>query len=276
MADLTAQQQDNRAVLNQWLGQFNLGTLQGTVTDWIIQGYSPDRIKLEITNTNEFKSEFPEYQAAIQAGQPMSPAEIMSYRNTVNNLFKDFGLPKGFYDSKDDYVDLINKRLSPQELQTRIQDGYTRVAGAPQEVKDTFQQYFGVQGDAMLATFFLDPERGGKFLADAATQAEIGGAASQYGFSFDQTEAQRYQQLGISGAQARQGLQQAYQLKPLAEESISEQGDLTSDQLAQAALTGGEAEKLVTQRQQERRAAFGGGGGGASQGREGLGLGAAR
>lgn len=276
MAELTAQQEDNRAVLNSWLGNFNLGTLGPTVLNWIIQGYSPDRIKLEITNTNEFKNEFPEYQAAIQAGQPMTPAEIMSYRETVTGLFSDYNLPKGFYDQKEDFVDLINKRLSPQELVTRVEQGYTRVAGAPQEVKDAFAEYFGVQGDAMLATMYLDPQRGAKFLVDAATQAEIGGAASMYGFNFNQAEAQRYQQLGLSGAQAREGLRQAGGLLGLAEESVSEEGDLTSDQLAEGALIGGEQEQRITRRQQERRAAFGGGGGGASQGQQGLGLGAAR
>lgn len=272
MADLTAQQEDNRVVLSQWLGQFGIDSLQDQVVNWIVQGYSPDRIKLEIQNTTEFNTEFPEYKAAIAAGTPMSPAEIMSYRQTVNNLFKDYNLPSGFYDSKDDYVDLISKRLSPQELQQRVVDGYTRVAGAPQEVKNVFQEYFGVNSDAMMATFFLDPEKGGKFLQDAATQAEIGGTASQYGFNFSQAEAQRYQELGISGAQARQGLAQAYQMRPLEEETVSEGTDLTSDQLAEGALIGGEAEARTQRRQQERRAAFGGGGGAAGT-RSGLGLG---
>lgn len=276
MAELTPQQEDNRTILNAWLGNFKLGSLGDTVVNWIIQGYSPDRIKLEITNTNEFKQEFPEYEVAIQKGTPMTPGEILSYRDTVTQLFRDYNLPTGFYDQKEDFVDLISKGLSGPELVTRIEQGYTRVAGAPQEVKDVFNEYFGVKGDAMLATFYLDPARGGKFLADAATQAEIGGAASQYGFDFNQAEAQRYQQLGISGGQARESLRQASGMKSLVEESISESTDITSDQLAEAALTGGTQEERITRRQQERRAAFGGGSGGASQGREGLGLGAAR
>jgi len=276
MAELTPQQEDNRVVLNNWLGQFGLDTLGPTVLGWLQQNYSPDRIKLELTNTPQFNDAFPEYKAAINAGTPMSPAEIMSYRETVTSMFKDYGLPQGFYDTHDDFVDLISKRLSPQELQTRVEQGYVRVAGAPQEVKDAFSQYFGVQGEPMLASFFLDPTKGAKLISDMATQAEIGGAASQYGFDFSQQEASRYQQLGISGQQARQQLQQAYQLKPLAEESISETGDITNDRVAEAALTGGQAEAELTRRQQERRAAFAGGGGGASQSREGLGLGAAR
>lgn len=272
MAEMTAIQQDNRAVLNSWLGQFNLGSLEGTITDWIIKNYSPERIKLEITNTQPFKDEFPEYQAAIQAGTPMSPAEIMSYRQTVNTLFKDYGLPAGFYDEKSDYVDLISKKLSPGELQTRVEQGYTRVAGAPQEVKDVFNQYFGIQGESYMATFFLDPERGSKFLQDAATQAEIGGAGQQYGFNLSQTQAERYQQMGIGGQQARQAFQQAYQLRPLEEETMAEGEDINRQQVGEAALTGGEQERRLQRRQQERSAAFAGSGG-AGAGRTGLGLG---
>lgn len=276
MADLTPQQEDNRQLLNQWLGQFNLSSLGPDVLNMIIDNRSPDYIKLKILDHPTFKAEFPEYDAAVQAGTPMTPAEILSYRQNVTNLFKDYNLPAGFYDQKADFVDLISKKLSPQELESRVTQGYARVAGAPQEVKDAFNQYFGAQGDSMLATFYLDPEKGGKFLADAATQAEIGGAAAQYGFDFNKSEAERYQQLGVSGQQARQSLQQAYQLKPITDETISEEQDLTTDQLAEAALTGGAAETAVQRRQQERRAAFGGGGGGASTGKEGLGLGAAR
>lgn len=273
---LSAAQEDNRQVLQQWLGQFNLSSLGPDVLNYIVDNRSPEYIKLRILEHPTFQAEFPEYKAAIQAGTPMSPAEIMSYREHVTSLFKDYGLPNGFYDGKDDFADLISKRLSPQELETRVTQGYTRVAGAPQEVKDVFNQYFGVKGDAMLATFYLDPERGAKFLSDAATQAEIGGAASQYGFGFNQAQAQRYQELGITGERARQAMQQAYELNPLADESISEGEDIEKNTLAEATLTGGAAAEQVQKRQRERSAAFGGGGGGANSGREGLGLGAAR
>lgn len=273
MADLTAAQEDNRVVLNRWLGDIGLTGMESQVLEWITASRSPEYIKIEMTKTPIFKQTFPEYDAAIAAGNPMTPAQILDYRKTVKSIFSNNGVPDGFYDSNDDFVDLITKRLSPQELEQRVLDGYTRVAGAPQEVKDVFNQYFGVQGDAMLATFYLDPARGQKFLSDAATQAEIGGAGAQYGFGLTQTEAERYQTQGITGAAARTGFKQAYQFQGLAEESVSETGDITRGQIAEGVLTGGEAEQRMQRRQQERSAAFQGGTGSAATTRTGLGLG---
>lgn len=274
MAELTPGQEDNRQLLQSWLGQFNLSGLGTDVLSYLIDNRSVDYIKLKVLESPTFKQEFPEYQTAIDVGNPMSPAEILSYRETVKTLFTDFGLPSGFYDSKDDFVDLISKKLSPEELQTRVKGGYTRVASAPQEVKNVFNEYFGIQGDSLLATFFLDPARGAKAIDDAVTQAEIGGAGQQYGFGMTQAEAARYQQQGITVEQARQQLRQAAQLQPLAEETISEADDLTRSQLAEGALVGGDAETRTQRRAQERAAAFQGGGG-AQQGRAGLGLGGA-
>ena len=277
MADdpnLSTNQNNSLALLNQWLGSFNLGSLADTVKSWIINGYSDDRIKLELQNTDTFKQEFPEYHARLNAGlTPMTPAEIMSYRNTAKKLMSDAGMPAGFYDEKTDFVDLVTKDISPNELAQRIQGGYTKVQQAPAEVKQAFADYFGVQGDAYLASFFLDPTRSTDLIQRDLTKAEIGGAGYQYGFGTTAAEAQRLAEQGITGDQARQGYQQAYDLKPLEEETINEEGDLTKGELAEGVMTGGAARSKVQRRQQERSAAFAGGGGGAGQGRQGLGLG---
>lgn len=277
MADdpnLSTAQNNSLGLLSQWLGSFNLGSLQDTVKQWIINGYSDDRIKLELQNTDVFKQEFPEYEARIKANlTPMTPAEILSYRQTATKLMKDAGMPAGFYDQKDDFVQLVTSDLSPNELNERIRNGYTRVQQAPQEVKDTFAEYFGAQGDNYLAAFFLDPTKSVDVIQRDLTQAEIGGAAYQYGFGMTKEQADRYAQQGITGAQARQVLGQAAQLQPLDEETINETNDITRSDIAEAALTGGEAQKRLSRRQQERSAAFGGGGGGAGQGRQGFGLG---
>lgn len=283
-SQLSADQNNNLAVLNQWLGQFGLDNpdLMTSVKNWIIGSYSPDRIKLEIQASPTFKTAFPEYDARIKAGlSPVSPADIINYRQTATKLMKDAGLPSGFYDSPDDFVTLMtagNGGISPDELSQRIRGGYTKVQQAPQEVKDAFSEYFGVQGDNYLATFFLDPTKGLDTINKALTEAQIGGAGKQYGFNVTQSAAEKYFSQGITDQQARQGFQQANQLKPLAEETISEQTNLTNEQLAEAALTGGDAEAAVKRRQQERAAAFRpayGGQGGGAQGQRGIGVGGA-
>lgn len=283
MADpaLNATQNDALGQMKNYLGQFKMDDpdMLNTVKGWIVNGYSTDRVKLEIPNTPQFQQQFPEYKARIDAGlPPMSPVDILNYRSSATQLLRDAGLPPGFYDSPDDFVDLVVKNLSPAELQGRIKDGYASVANAPQAVQDTFAEYFGAKGPDMLATFFLDPTKGGDFIQKAVTEAKIGGAGSQYGFNINQSAAEAYAAQGITGAQAQQGFQQADQMKPLAEETISEQGDLTNEQLAQGVLTGGDAAAATKRRAQERSAQFRqayGGAGGGSQGQRGIGVGGA-
>lgn len=276
---MSTDQNNALGVLNKWLGQFQLGDLGDTIKSWIIQGYSPERVQLEITDTPTFQTAFPEYKARIDKGlPPMSPADILNYRSQTTQILRDAGLPSGFYDSPADFVDLVTKDLSPAELQSRVAGGYAKVANAPQEVKDVFNEYFGAQGPGMLASFFLDPTKGGDVIQKAVTEAQIGGSGRQYGFNIDQTMAQKYAEQGITGAQAQQGFQQAYQLNPLADATISEDNNLTKEQIAQGVLTGGEAEAATKRRQQERsaqfRQAYGGAGGGA-QGQQGIGVGGA-
>lgn len=275
MAEPLTQEQTNAlGTLSVWLGDYKLAGLTDTIKQWIIDGYDPDRVQREITTTDVFKQEFPEYQAAITAGNPMTPADILNYRTTVTATFRNAGLPEGFYDSRDDFVDLITKRLSPTELQTRVNEGFARVAMAPQEVKDTFNEFFGAQGENLLATFFLDPTKGTEIIDKKIRQAEIGGFGKMYGFEIDAQRAEGYAAMGLGGSQAQQAFAQAHQLKPLAEESISETGDLSTGELAEATLIGGKAQSEVQRRQQERSAAFQGGGG-ATTTQKGLGLGAA-
>lgn len=276
MAELNATQNNAMGVLQGWLGDFNLGSLSDTVRQWIIDGYTPERVQHEITNTDLFKQEFPEYQAAIKAGNPMTPSDILQYRTAVTATFRNAGLPEGFYDGRDDFVDLINKRLSPVELQARVNEGYARVAGAPQEVKDAFNSYFGVQGENMLATFFLDPTKGTELIDKKIRQAEIGGYGQMYGFGIGAQDAEKYASMGLGGSQAQQAFAQAHGMRPLAEETMGEATDITTGQLAEASLVGGEAQDAIQRRQQERSAAFRGGGGGATTSKGGLGVGAAR
>jgi hypothetical protein len=277
MADTSGLDPTQGSVFNSlttWLQQIglNTGTMQDFIKNAIINSDSTDTIKLNIVNQPDFQKAFPEYQAAIKAGNPMSPADILNYRTTVTGLMKDAGLPSGFYDQPDDFVNLISNNLSPAELQSRIQDGYAKVAQAPQAVKDAFSDYFGAQGDNMLATFFLDPTKGTDAIQKAVQTASIGGQAAQAGLGITQGEAANVAAQGFSEYTLRSGIQQAAQQGQLANESISESNDLTGGDVLNQAL-GIAGTQAVARRQQERSAAFGGGGGGAAQTREGLGLG---
>lgn len=264
-----------------WAGQlkaWGLDTpeIQDLLTRSVTETMSSEGLKAELFKTNTFNQSFPEYQASIQAGHPMDPGTILEYRQNVKSVMFNAGIPSGFYDSNQDYADLIGKGVSAKELSDRVLNGFDKVAHAPQEVKDVFNSYFGAQGEAALATFFLDPSKGSELLTKMATQGEIGGAGKRFGFDVNVDQAGRLAELGVDARSAQQGFEQAKTLNPLTQETISETQDLTSQDTINTVFgVGGDSAEQVKRRQQERSAAFQGGGG-AAQTQGGLGVGQAR
>ena len=272
--------EDQRVIWQNYLNQFGLQGLTTTdgrdfLSAMVTDSWTPERIQAELTNTPAFHQAFPEYQAAIKAGNPMTPTDILNYRTTVTSLFKNAGLPQGYYDSPDDFVNLVSNNLSPAELQTRVRDGYAQVANAPDAVKQAFSDYFGVNGDHYLAAFMLDPTKGTELIQKNIQTAMIGGGAKQVGLNVSQQQAEDIGANKLSDYQLKSGLREAGQLKPLSTESISETNDITDADILKGSLGVGSSE-ATQRRQQERSAAFKGGGGGASESKQGLGLGAAR
>ena len=277
MADLTTDQNNQLAVLTEFLKRYNLTGLEGNVKDWIINGYNSERIDLELRGTDTFKQAFPEIEARRAKGLPaVSVDDVVNYRQTVKEVFFNAGLPAGFYDEPQDFVDLMaEKDLSPAELKSRVEDGFMRVYNAPQEIQDTFNSFFGAQGPNMLATFFLDPQKGRDVLIKQVTQAEIAGTGKRFGFDIDIGQAQRLGEIGVNLGTAAQGFEQAAGLRPISEETIGESTDISEGELVSGVLGGDvSAQDRIQRRQRERQAAFGGGGGGA-QTQQGFGLGSA-
>lgn len=135
---------DARDIWGPMMAQWGLDTqeikdlLNRSVTEG--GGWSNERLQQELFGSGTFKQAFPEYQAAIAAGNPMDPGEILDYRTQVKSVMFNAGMPAGFYDQNQDFADLISKRLSPVELEGRVQQGFSRVNNAPQEVKDALDR----------------------------------------------------------------------------------------------------------------------------------------
>lgn len=275
-APLTPQQEDQYEVMRAFLNQYGLGALDVDVKNWIINGLSPERVNLELRKTKTFRDAFPEIVKREELGlSAVSPEDVINYRREVKTVMFNAGLPPGFYDQPDDFVDLMAvKDLSPMEIKSRVQDGFTRVNQAPTEVKDAFNSFFGAQGENALAAFFLDPQRATADLTRQVAQAEVSGTGKRFGFNVNLTKSEQLASMGIGMEAASQGFSQANQLRPIAEETIGETDEITDENLINAQF-GADAgsQGAIQRRQQQRSAAFGGQAGGPAQTRTGLGLG---
>lgn len=214
--------------MQKYLEQFGLGSLADRLWAYMIKIGVDDanQLYLWIQEQPEFKVRFPAIEARRKKGMaPISPEEYVDYEQSAYELMRASGMPEGFYDGRDDFAQFLINDVSINELNDRIQKGWTRVANAPFEVRNAFMSYFGVDGDAALAAYFLDPNRALPLLEKRATQAEIAGSFSQLGFgSLNQLLAEELSDVGVDVQSALQGFSQLAAMEHLFNETVEEAG----------------------------------------------------
>jgi len=182
---------------------FGLESLAGKIYDYVKNGYSADTISILLQDTDEYKKRFAANEARRKAGlSVLSPAEYIATENSYRQIMKQSGLPKGFYDSNDDFTGFLTGDMSPTELQSRVELATQASVLANSSYKQALQQMGIGQGE--IAAYFLDQGKAMPFIQKAAAQAAIGAEALQRGLQFDQKYAEELATSGISREQAAQ------------------------------------------------------------------------
>lgn len=209
-ADLSGTQLDAWAILQQTLAQYgftgqDLSDLTAFVKNELIAGTGSPQIQLDLENTAQFARRFPAIIARRNAGlPPISPSDYVSLEQSYQELERGAGLTPGMFDAQH-WDSLIANDVSPTEYATRINQGYIASIQAPQDVKDSLFNYYGV-GPGDLTSFWLDPAKSLPILQQRFAAAQIGGAATRTGFTgVAATQAERLAQLGITPDVAQTG-----------------------------------------------------------------------
>jgi len=251
--------------LAAWLRDMGLSdlfstTADGTPTGWLwekIQGGIDTTAELQVAveGTDAWRSRFQaivQQREAAARGEPvrvMSANEVIQYEQTAAQLLRSAGMPSWFYDSYQDFVPLMTGQVSVAELQSRIDRSLGMVTEAPPEVRDAFAEFYGANGDAALAAFFLDPNRTVSSLDRAARTAFTAGTARNFGLEVDKARAERIAQTPLSEAAIYQQLGDTAKLEPLSRSGFGEGSTLSDGQLLDATFFGDPAAR----REMERR-----------------------
>lgn len=262
---------NRRNNLRDYLRQlFTNVQLPDSLADWalavIIEGASGAELTQRLYMRPEFKHRFRVIGEMQKRGMAApSPQEVLAYEKGVAELMHAAGMPPGFYDQPDDFVDLMVNRVSVNELADRVNRGFQRVAAGSRSVREAFASFFGPSGDAALASMFLDPKKALPALMQQVGAAEIAGAGFNFGFKVSRERSMEAASQGFDFNAAMDRFAGLGQVSPLFQETISEGQDLRAEEEGVEsvfALSGaGEATKAIERRQQERQAAFQGGGG---------------
>lgn len=258
--------------LKSFLDSIGLGALAtlgpngepaGWLWDQMRQGFdTSDELMINLQQTDIFKNRFGaivEQERRAAAGLPqyvMTPAEVLQYEKTVTEMMTAAGMPSWFYDQPEDFQSLILNNMSTKEVEDRIVQSYEYVRNAPIEVRQKFEEFYGVgQGDAALAAYVLDPSRTTGALEQARRSAYTAGLAERFDMSISRQMAERVAQLPRTEAGIVEGLQNVNAQRGLYDESPFEATDLTADQGLAAQFEGDAGAIDAIQRRQIERSA---------------------
>jgi hypothetical protein len=262
---MTETQQSAYDVINDLLRMYGLEELTTFVGNIITQSDVVDTNVLlgEIRQQPQYQQRFAANEARRRAGlNVLSEQQYLALENTYRQYMRASGLPANFYDSNDDFQNLIANDVSPGEFAERVNQGYEAVRFADPTVIAQMQELYGVsEGD--LAAYFLDPEKATPVLLQRAQAAQTAAGAAQAGMQLTTEEAERLAQEGITQQQARAGAAAITQAEELFQPTTGEQdGAFTrEEQLGAVFGTDPAAAQRLRQRQRRRQAAFEGGGG---------------
>ena len=263
---------DAKNTIRAVLATYGLGDLSdylyGVYARGEVDVNNPDALIFSLREQDAYKTRFAANE--LRAKRPLSkggplpeldPASYLALENSYRQLMQSNGLPSGFYDQTSDFTALLEGDVSPQELQTRVQQGFRAVQDADPEVKRQMQELYGVS-EAGLAAYFLDPERAAPILTRQAEAAKIAARAKEQGnIQLQFATAEEIAARGITAQEAEAGFTALGLQEGLYTEMMGEQA-LTQQQKVGAALGYNvEAQRQLAERRGTRKAAFQGGGG---------------
>ena len=228
-----------------------------------MDNFSREAIWSSVRDTEQYKKRFKGLELRRQNGyMPISEKDYLDIEKEFEATLRANGMPKGFYDSQEDFATFIGNDVRQDELNTRIQRGYRAVMDTEPGTKDELKRLYGLN-DSDIAAFLIDPTRFQQTeavrkaeaarRANAAREAGLQISAAQaeelYNRDINQQTAQRvFQELGAT--------QELFQPTMAGEEQIG-----IEEQIAGTFGTNAAAAQRIATRRRRRQAEFEAGGG---------------
>lgn len=270
--------EDARSVIRAALEPLGLGRLTFWAWNQIVKPAGDidigiSNLMLELPETDAFKKRFPVYQELVDAGTPMSPAQIVAFENQATAIFRSAGIPEGFYDTHGEIQQWLrgDVGVAVTEIQSRIELAQ-QSADAAFETRQELRRLYGLSRGELTA-FFLDPNKALPIVQRQFTNAQISGASRRVGFGrLTRQEAGRLRAAGFDEATAGQALGELAGQAGLFEATQGEQraGGSISRETQLGAVTGDEGARRRIRRQRERRIGEFAGAAGFGVGEEGV------
>lgn len=174
------------------LHRWDLDALAPEALRLVQDGYTETQIPVLLQETETYKKRFAGNDARRKAGLPvLSPEEYLQSERSYRQVMANAGLPASYYDQPDDFASWIGNDVSPVEVQRRVNEASDALSRLDQNTKDAFREFYGI-GEAELAAYVLDANRGRDAIDRVVHGGRIAGAARGYGVNLTREQAERF------------------------------------------------------------------------------------
>lgn len=183
--------------------------LMATINDVYAKNIDPSKGQIlnTIYNSDAYKQRFKANEIirgriADGQGRPgdrmLSPKEYIDLENSYRTILQQRSMPEGYYDTPDDFTNLIANSISAAEFTSRVDTAASALNQADQSVVNSLQRYYNLTKSDLVA-YLLDPTRATPILNARASSTPFGLNSAD--------ELQRiYETSEVGGMADRQGL----------------------------------------------------------------------
>jgi hypothetical protein len=216
-----------------------------------------------VRDTSLYKTRFKGLELRQKNGYaPIDEDDYLRIEKEYSDTLRGNGMPKGFYDTQEDFANFIGNDVRQDELNTRIQRGYRAVMETEPGTKEELKRLYGIN-DSEIAAFLIDPTRFQQ--TEAVTKAEAArraNAAREQGLQLSAAQSEELVNRGIGQGTAQQGFAEIGATQELFNPLTAGETAITQEeQIAGTFGTNAAAAQRIATRKASRRAAFQEGGG---------------
>lgn len=271
-------------ILKDEFNKYGLGSLVEGIRGLMTDGTPASEFALRLRETPQYQARFAANAERVKAGlAALSPAEYVAMEDQYQNIMRNYGLPKSYYDQTIDPVTGVKKQtgfekllgadVSAVELEDRIATAQQRVLNSNPEVLKALKQFYPDISNADILAYTLDPQNGLENIKRRVTAAEIGGAALQQGLQALGGTAESLAGQGITKAQAQAGYANVAEMAPRGSQLADIYGESPYNQATAEAEVFNTAGAAEAKRKRQRltakeTASFGGSSGVGALGRD--------
>lgn len=224
--------------------------------------FANETIWRTVRDTPQYKQRFKGMELRQKNGYPpISERDYLLIEKDFEQALRGNGMPKGFYDTQEDFAMFIGNDVRGDELNNRIQKGYRAVMETEPGTKEELKRLYNL-GDSDIAAFLIDPTRFQQTeavkKADAARRAAV---AREQGLQLTAAQSEELVARGIGQTEAQKGFTELAQTQELYTPLAGEEVITQEEQIAGVFGTNAAAAQRVAKRKAKRRAEFEAGGG---------------